>query len=236
MGIVIGIIIVGGLILWYRLMSKDQKKIQQVAAAALGAAPSEMYSPFDYGKTALAIDKPGKKICIITAGSSDTKETNVYSHQDIYECEIIVDGETFMKQSTTRTVAGYLVGGALGGIAGAVVGGLSGSKTMKEKIKSITLSMRVNDPTVPTRKVKFLDKEVKKGDPDYQKAITQAEHWHALIANLIEQANRELSASAGSAAVPVKSTNDELEQLFELKEKGVLTEEEFVTAKKKLLS
>ena len=235
MGIVIGIIIVGGLILWFRLMSKDQKKIQQVAAASLGKAPTEMYSPFTYGKTALAIDKPGKRICVITAESSDTKKAHTYSHLDIYECEIVVDGESYMKQSTTRTVAGYIVGGALGGIAGAVVGGLSGGKAMKEKIKSISLSIRVNDPNVPTRKVVFLEKEVTKGDPEYKKAMAQAEHWHALIANLVEQANRELSTSANPTSASSKSAHDELERLFELKQKGALTEEEFTTAKRKLL-
>jgi hypothetical protein len=232
---IIIVIAVGGLALWLYL-KKDQQKIKNAVSSLKDFKPSETYIPSYYGKTSISIDKNARKICFIDDTRGKGKQTRVYDYKDIYECEILTDGETYLKSSTTRTVAGYVIGGALGGVAGAVVGGLSGAKTTKEKIKSIKLSIRVNDNSNPIFIILFLNKEVQKGDTDYNDAIKKAQYWHALISNFIKQANSEEPVAQQVQTVIHNniSVSDELLKLNDLKIKGIITEEEFQIQKKKI--
>lgn len=229
-------ITVGGLALWLYLKFKDRQKIKNTVSNLKNFKPSETYIPSDHGKTSLSIDKNGNKICFIDDTRGKGKRTRVYGYKDIYECEVLTDGETYLKSSTTRTVAGYVIGGAIGGVAGAVVGGLSGKKTSKENIKSIKLSVRVNNSTKPIFIIPFLNKQVKKGDADYNTAIKTAQYWHALISGLIKQANSEEPVAQPHNFEGNLSVSDELLKLNDLKEKGIITAEEFQSQKEKLLS
>lgn len=231
------IIAVSGLALWLYLKFKDQQKIKNAVSNLKDFNSSETYIPSDHGKTSISIDKNGRKICFVDDTRGKGKRTRVYGYKDIYECEILTDGETYLKSSSTRVVAGYIIGGAIGGVAGAVVGGLSGAKTKKENIKSIKLSVRVNDTSKPIFIILFLNKEVKKGDNDYNEAIKTAQYWHALISNFIKQANREEPVAQTQKVINNNlSVSDELLKLNNLKEKGIITAEEFQSQKEKLLS
>ncbi len=238
MKLLIAAVIIGGIILWIYLRIKESNKIKSVLANLADFNSQELYESCVVGKTAISIDKLHKKICFIYDTGGKGKRTSVFGHQDIYECEILTDGEVYLKSSTTRTIAGYAIGGALGGIAGAVVGGLSGSKTQKTKIKSLKLSVRVNDLNRPQFTVLFLNKEVDKSSSEYSSAMKKAQHWHGMISNLISIANNEVRNEVAQQ-VHSPSNNSVSEEIIKLKgllDQGIITSEQFELQKSKLLS
>ncbi len=227
-------IIIGIVLIFAFFKSEDEKKITSSISSLDNFVASETYFAPWFGNTSISIDKPNRKICFVDSGNKG-KKTSIYSYKDIYECRILTDGETYSSQSTTRSVAGYIVGGFLGGTAGAVIGGLGGKKKNVEKIKNIKLTIIVNDTTTPLYTVIFLDEEVKKGDYTHKDALKKAEYWHALISVYIKQANLE-ETSASKIHIPKQqiSIAEELIKLDDLRKKNIISEDEFQVYKKRL--
>jgi hypothetical protein len=134
---------------------------------------------------------------------------------------------------------GFIIGGALGGISGAVVGGLSGNRRQIEDIDDIDLKITVADPNNPIHTINFITKQFKNGGTiTVKEAMKEAEHWQAVIAGVIKNTDEETGIKQ-TPIIEMKQTlsvPDELIKLNELKEKGILSEEEFQSQKKKLLS
>ncbi|MGL4675934.1 MAG: SHOCT domain-containing protein [Wohlfahrtiimonas sp.] len=189
--------------------------------------------------SSIIIDENNKKLCLIKNDQSNTM--TVVSYSDILSSEIIEDGESITKTSRASQVGGALLGGIILGVAGAVIGGLSGKKTTSGKAKSIALRVVVNNTDNPDHYISFLDIETKKDNTLYKTAIDTARKWQSIINILIRQADKEdnekLEALPSAHSSPKHlSVAQELEQLAELKNKGILTDEEFNTEKKKILS
>ena len=156
--------------------------------------------------------------------------------------EIFVDGETITKTARGSQLGGALIGGlALGGV-GAIIGGLSGKTRSSEKVKRVDLRITVNSTKSPLHDINFMDIEGKKDGIVYKSAMDQARHWHGLIAVLIKMADNEDSSKEGFESLSKEkgdstaSLADELSKLSDLRDKGVLSEEEFSIQKQKLLS
>lgn len=153
-------------------------------------------------------------------------------------CEIFTDGDTVTKTSRSSQAGGALVGGVLLGGVGAIIGGLSGKKTAVEKVRRVDLRIVVNNTQKPVHDINLYSGETNKNSMFHKAATEKARHWHSLIAILIKRADEEDKAKE-STPQPVeknKSVADELSKLMELKEKGILTDEEFTQQKLKLLS
>lgn len=193
------------------------------------------------GEAGLAIDEDRRKVVLINSGPSGVRLKPI-TYRDILSSEIFVDGETVTKTARGSQLGGALIGGlALGGV-GAIIGGLSGKTKSSEKVKRVDLRITVNDTKSPLHDLNFMDVEGKKDGIVYKTAMDQARHWHGLAAVLIKiadnederQVNTEPSSSAESSNI--NSLADELSKLSDLRDKGVLSDEEFVTQKQKLLS
>lgn len=72
----------------------------------------------------------------------------------------------------------------------------------------------------------------------YQQALDQARHWHGLMDVLIKRADREDKESnkAVNEALNINSVAEELKKLAELRDIGVLSEEEFQRQKSRTLN
>ena len=87
-----------------------------------------------------------------------------------------------------------------------------------------------------------MDVEGKKHGLIYNVAMKQARHWHGLIEVLIRRADSEDTAKEGELVeenpkkIPKNLVADELIKLGELQKQGLLTNEEFLSQKTKLLS
>lgn len=193
------------------------------------------------GDTGIAIDEERKKVVLIKNGSAGV-DLKPITYRDVLSSEIFVDGETITKTARGSQLGGALIGGlALGGV-GAIIGGLSGKKRSSEKVKRVDLRITVNDTKSPLHDINFMDIEGKKDGIVYKSAMDQARHWHGLIAVLIKMADNEDSRKEGFESSSKEkgdstaSLADELSKLSDLRDKGVLSEEEFSIQKQKLLS
>lgn len=163
----------------------------------------------------LAFDKVNMKIILI----NKDEQLFTFNKGDILKCDlrdetkIISTGETNKKGAIPRA----FIGGAIAGGAGAVVGGM----TSKEVHKSTSIKSSKY----------FIDIYTSNLDLQYA-SITGHESslrkWYGYFLLFIE-------TDIKKSKVFNNSVSDELLKLNKLKEKGVLTEEEFNDQKKKLL-
>lgn len=80
--------------------------------------------------------------------------------KDIISVELIEDGSTILKKSTTRTIGGAVIGGVLAGGLGAVVGGLSGSSTQKDKISKVNIKILLRNIKNPVLLIDCFDSKI----------------------------------------------------------------------------
>lgn len=189
------------------------------------------------GNTGLAIDEKRKKICLIDHTQQNIT-TRVFLYRDLLSSEIFEDGAIITRTVRTSQLGGALIGGlALGGV-GAIIGGLSGRTQTSGKVNKLDLRLTVNDTEKPLHDINFLNIPIKKSDILYEHAIQQARHWHGLLEVLIKRADIEDKATNANNAMSVRSESvaDELKKLADLRDAGVLSDEEFEQQKMRVLS
>ena len=151
--------------------------------------------------------------------------------------EIIKDGTQIATTNRGSQILGAAVGAvALGGV-GAVIGGLSTSSTTLNGAKRIAIRITVNDTFRPVHDVTFYASKDKKGgkqgDPTFDQAVRRATEFGAYLDSAIQEAGKEQDGQIESSQnTPV---SEQIAQLWQLKQEGALTEEEFEAQKAKLL-
>ena len=207
----------------------------------------------------LSFDETGRSVCLMILrpklfGGYSVEGSRDFKHFDVISAEIVEDGETITTTMRTSQIGGALVGGALLGGVGALVGALTGKTSAKNKVRSLDLKITVNDLRRPIHTVKFIESPCMRGDMEYQRAAQKANHWLGVMSVLIKQADEEtrgrsVAAPIPTFAVPVQTIEqenpavpvsnllvaDELAKLDRLVEMDVLTKEEFIEQKRKLL-
>lgn len=190
----------------------------------------------------IALDEGREKIVFL--GDNIKK----ISFSDVLGCEIIEDGETISKKSTTRTIGGALIGGVLAGGSGAIIGGLSGKTTEKKEVTSLVLKILLRDISNPTITIDCFNasevtngtkKKIKTDDSVYgpiykavKKELNTVKDVFSIVIDKVDKKEKvELKTD-----VSTNSLSDELLKLNDLKEKGILNNEEFEVQKKKLLN
>lgn len=172
----------------------------------------------------------------------------IFNYADIIEVSYEENGNQLYTKSAGRTVGGAIVGGVLMGGAGAVVGGLSGASKQNKEVKSIDIKvlLRSTSRTSYVLHFKDIDRVLKtKDDTDrkmYETFTKNANEAKDILSVIIDNAKQvQVSASVAAPLLQkVSSTSssvaDELSKLAKLKDDGILTEEEFLAQKAKLLS
>lgn len=186
----------------------------------------------------IAIDENRKQIALKEKFGKIRK----YHYSAILSCEILEDGVTTYRK--TRTVGRAIVGGIIAGGAGAIIGGLSGKEIQNKEIKNVDLKIVIKDTNKPSYKIRFFDaaeetngakKSIKNTDPiygrEFKKATNRLKYWKDIIEIIINKIDGEQTVKQNN----ISSISDELIKLNDLKEKGILTEEEFQQQKKKIL-
>lgn len=176
----------------------------------------------------LSFDADRKKICLIDRNHL----THIYTYDQILQCEVDVDGDIVLKQSTTSTIGRSVLGGILSGGVGAVIGGVTSSKKQKENINSIDLKITINDHSNPIFKINFLNTKTKKGSILYRLSYDAVERWHGIVSGFIQKGN-ELQPSIQYTHISIA---DEISKLKDLLDKEVISPEDFEKQKSKLLA
>ena len=168
-------------------------------------------------------------------GSVDAPYEATFSN--LSEIELVTDDHSITKTNRGSQLAGAAIGAAAFGGVGAIIGGLSGSSRTKQKVSSIDLKISVEHDAVFGFKVNFFSAIQKSGEnPDgilVKTGADEAEKWYTILQQVIKK------TSSPPENVPQKSEEvsleDRLSKLWELKEAGALTDEEYSDQKRKLL-
>lgn len=206
---------------------------------------SKQINSFD-GFYIFAIDESNEKIAYVTE-----LDKTIIEFANIIGVELIEDGNTVSKKSTSRTIGGALVGGALTGGVGAIIGGLSGSSTQKNKVSSLSVKIHLRSLDKPSLLIKCFDSRTMTTEHKasietdgnieswkYKFGKQNADEIKDLISVIIDRIDSK-TVPVQETTITTKPTNslaDELLKLNELKEKGILTEEEFNNQKNKILN
>lgn len=191
-----------------------------------------------------AVDKKHRKVAYLYG----TQE-RVFSFEDIINVELSEDSATVASKSTMRTIGGTLVGGAIAGGAGAVVGGLSGNTNFKKEVSLVQVKIRLRNLEEPAVIINCFDyismghgEVAKKNNfswDRYKQGLEHAKKIVDLVSVIIDDVDRSEKKDLHSSNTTANGTMlvaDELAKLVDLKNKGILTEEEFLKQKNKLLS
>lgn len=192
-----------------------------------------------------AVDEINQKIALVTLSSK-----HVVSFSDIIGVELIEDGNIISKKSTTRIIGGAIIGGVFAGGVGTIVGGLSGNSTQKSKVSSLFVKILLRSIHKPVLLVPCFDsKAMTTGhkislETDgslesyiYKTGKKNADDIKNLVSVIIDRTDSNKNETMDKNIV-TKSSNsiaDEIMKLNELREKGILTEQEFTIQKNKIL-
>lgn len=176
--------------------------------------------------TLIEFDENQKKWLVPDGIFGGKKHPQIYNYSDIIDFELLEDEESITKGGLGRAVAG----GVLFGGVGAVVGGVTGHKKHKSVCNNLKIKITVNNINKPTVYINLINTATKKDSFTYKASYNAAQEVLStlqLICNNLEQQNNIQS----SESIP-----DQIKKLAELKEQGILTEEEFTKKKTELLA
>lgn len=167
--------------------------------------------------------------------TSDT--LNIVKYEDIIDVKIIENNvPTSQKKSMKRTVGGAIIGGAVAGEAGAVIGGLSGD-SMTESAVTIKVKILVRNQSYPSIVITFFE-----GVTDNTLGLdiysADAHKIYDICSVILDKIKNENSDQLQSQPILDQKTSiaDELEKFARLRDQGIITEQEFLGQKTKLLS
>ncbi|HIE2340398.1 TPA: hypothetical protein ACXK6W_000314, partial [Haemophilus influenzae] len=149
-----------------------------------------------YGcKTLVAVDRELENICLIELNNipkgleDNSEKTFKYlKADDILQVELFEGGNSVT--SSSRSIGGAVVGGALFGGVGAIVGGLGSSTKSSETVNKIQIRLVVNDKTNPIYDIDFLSVEIDKNELPfiYESISKQARTWYGYFEVMINNA------------------------------------------------
>lgn len=152
--------------------------------------------------------------------------------REIIECEVIEDKNTVMKGGVGRAI----VGGALAGGAGAIVGANTrASKNMIYNLQIRIVTSNINN-SLYTINIINNSTGVDVNSYEYKNGSLFANEVYATIISIINQNNKQEDKEILKEDNIQKSCFEQLEQLNGLKEKGIITQDEFETKKRELLN
>lgn len=191
--------------------------------------------PSDY---IIVRDEAANMLFIVKTDQHIDTSIKSIKYEDVIKIEIIEDGNTISSRSTSRTIGGAIVGGAILGGAGAIVGGLSGNTKSSKKVSSIKIKILLrsavdNSYTFELLKSTELNLSKTLEKQSYDSIMKTANEIKNILEVIIDKVD---SASKSQSHNNIQSIADELEKLVMLKERGVLSEEEFIEEKRKLLN
>ena len=158
---------------------------------------------------------------------------------DIISVELLEDSNVSFSKSTMRVIGGGLIGGAIAGGAGAVVGGLSGDSNVKKEVSKIQIKLLVRNQKVPNFIFDCYDGiPLNSNEEPYKETMREIYSVVDHISVIINMMDREYQHQENLLISEPKTQSiaDELEKLCALREKGILSAEEFEKQKAKILS
>ena len=164
---------------------------------------------------------------------------NIYHFSDIVDCRLNEEFDQSIQQHEQGRAGSALVGGLLFGTTGAVVGAARGRNingTSKEVCRSLSVQFILANTESPSLTMHMICFPVHTSSPEYLDAKNDATSIVGSFLSLKALAEKTLASSDKKKPADPLDFADMLEKLFALKEKGIITEEEFILKKKQILN
>jgi hypothetical protein len=233
MSVFIWIIVLGGL--GWMVAAGIKLKKQQDAEDNTFVGEHEGWDIYKsaHDRGVLALDHGRKRIAIGTVTNHVER-----SWSDISAVEVEKNGQSITQTNRGSQMMGAAVGAVLLGPLGLLMGGMSGSKRQKERVNELSLKILIDDRTAPVHRITFF--KMKGNGTDAQNRLLKGpakemEHFHALVANAIRQDNRSFARQASAPVLDDRFNTDQIAKLWELKQAGALTADEFESEKREVL-
>ena len=176
----------------------------------------------------ILIDDHKKEFVVILSKSRTILE---YAFDSLVDYELYEDGRSIIKSTAENTAfADTLLYGKAGAAAAATA-----PKEVHEYCSDVHITLVINDMKRPQIIIPLISMETLKTSVEYRFAIETAKKITAMCA--VIKANQTSKATKEEKAAKTDSADqyEEISKIFELKEKGIITEEEFNMKKKQLL-
>ena len=188
-----------------------------------------------------------------------TWKKKIIPFDKIMSVEMVEDKTIVSSKSIGRTIGGALIGDLVAGRAGMIVGGLSGGSKQKKKVSKVEVIIKLrdfNDTTLNIlcfeagRETNNTKKEIKPDDilfgSMYKKGLEDAIKITQLVGIIIDHTDKAPAQHAAAtpaqnpsatseSANSLTSIADEIKKLADLKAQGLITEEEFIALKSKII-
>lgn len=210
------------------IISKTNQSILNNEIA--GFSPTKSIGP-QISNDRVYIDENNRKVLVINLL---TQEKHIINFEDIIECSILENGATVQKGGVGRAIVGSAIAGGVGAIVGATTRGSA------SQINSLSVRIVTRDIKRPLVELKLI-KTASKRDSSWTKTYMHfAQEVYATIVSIIDsvQNSTEQRSSKNTPCSTEHKQNHSveiLEQLADLRDKGILTEEEFTAKKQSVL-
>jgi hypothetical protein len=218
-------------------MKKRQRGLESIIKKTDDFSETFKVSNYD-SRYLFSIDENRRKIIYLVANDA----RYCFQFENVISVEILEDSTSVYSKSSLRTIGGGVVGGIIAGGAGAIVGGLSGSYNGKKKVSEITVKILLRNYSTPAIYIYCFQSTVGQVSADSlmcKLATEEARKIADKLSVVIDMIDREEKAKQQDLLECSLSTKasiaDELEKLSSLKEKGIISQEEFERFKDKLL-
>lgn len=184
----------------------------------------------DYSK--IMLDETHKKIAIY-----NEKGLKCFNFEDLIDFEIVENGSSVIQSKIASTLAGGILLGGVGALAGA-----NGRKQINDICNSLILKMYFSDNGAVCITEKINERPLYKNSIEYQSLSSTVDNIVSVLKYVKQQAeysvysNPKTTSTKENNKIEDTSSINQLEKLAELKEKGIITEQEFEESKKKILS
>jgi len=178
---------------------------------------------------------------MMTLGTSEaviaaTKPSDkIFTFDELEGYELLEDDTSVSSGGKAAAIAGGVMLGGLGAIAGAG----AGTKKQKKRIENLVLRIDTNDMEYPCVMITYINKETKVDSNDYRKAQSAAQQTMSALNLILKQRENTTQETPVQQVVlnqaPAPNEMEQLKQLKELLDAGILTEEEFQAKKSQIL-
>lgn len=199
------------------------KKISALGESGFSVDRNIFGNDFDF---ALAVDNEHYKWAVVYPSSD---EPHIFNFQDLISYEIIQNGEKAISGNAGDATAGAILFGTAGAIVGA-----SSKKTISEMCHDLHIEIRVNNLNRSLLILPCSTGEIAVNCSIFQDRVQKAHEILSILSYIKSNAKRINKDIQGSENTS-EDIYAEIERLLNLKENGIITEEEFHRKKESLL-
>lgn len=179
---------------------------------------------------ALYLDADHQKFMVATQNYIDFP---IYDFSDLISYQVVQDG------TETGNASAVLGGGILFGTVGALAAASATQGTQKS-CSDLHIDLNLNDLQNPRRRIDFITVETQTETPQFAEKMECLRDIVSALEYIKANAKRSASVVPSEQLQKIESLQpkdgyDELERLHDLKEKGIITEDEFQKKKKSIL-